>query len=218
MAIQIFALSPSWARLSRLRLPRLPRKKDKLLIVSANPSELTDFRHDLELFFPSDYIAYLSVKEQTFQDKVQQIDTETSAIVDGVSTLISHAKYIALAQPEALVKKAPPPKVIERYKTKLQIGDKINYNEFIQALSLEGFDRKDFVAGAGDIAIRGGILDIFPIDKDNPLRIEFFGNEIDSIREFDPISQRSVGELKETEFIARVFYRRRRRFRLRHSF
>ncbi|HRT67649.1 MAG TPA: transcription-repair coupling factor, partial [Bacteroidota bacterium] len=70
---------------------------------------------------------------------------------------------------------------------------------------LNGFTRTDFVASEGDIAIRGGIIDIFPYGKDNPLRLEFFGDFIESIREFDIISQRSINEHQEITFFNNLF-------------
>ena len=57
---------------------------------------------------------------------------------------------------------------------------------------LQGFERKELVENQGDISIRGGIVDVFPLGYDSPLRFEFWGNEIESIREFDPLSQRSI--------------------------
>ena len=78
---------------------------------------------------------------------------------------------------------------------------------FIQSLALNGFDRKDFVSTTGDIAVRGGIVDIFPIGNDNPLRLEFFGDEIESIPEFNPLSQRSIRNIETIEFIGSILHR-----------
>src|SRR5688500_4382710 len=58
----------------------------------------------------------------------------------------------------------------------------------------------------GDYAVRGGIIDIFPAGLDNPIRIEFFGDEIDSIREFEPLSQRSMRDMDRVELMARLFH------------
>ena len=64
------------------------------------------------------------------------------------------------------------------------------------------FQKKDFVEEYGDVAVRGGILDIFPFSGDNPVRFEFWGDTVESIREFDVLSQRSIRELKKATILA----------------
>ncbi|MFN3781419.1 MAG: DEAD/DEAH box helicase, partial [Candidatus Kapaibacteriota bacterium] len=81
----------------------------------------------------------------------------------------------------------------------------VNYETFIGELLLKGFERKDFVEEQGDIAIRGSIVDIFPLGLDNPLRIEFFGDEIESIRLFDLETHRSIKKLDKIEIITTLF-------------
>ncbi|MDA3844798.1 MAG: hypothetical protein PF588_10585, partial [Candidatus Kapabacteria bacterium] len=66
------------------------------------------------------------------------------------------------------------------------------------------FEKKEFVGVQGDMAVRGGILDIWPIGWENPLRVEFWGDENESIREFNSMSQRSITQHDSVEFIAAV--------------
>lgn len=71
-------------------------------------------------------------------------------------------------------------------------GDEVNQTGLIKKLTELGLAREDMVEGVGQFSVRGGILDVFPPSAQNPFRIEFFGDEIDSIREFDTVSQISV--------------------------
>ena len=64
-----------------------------------------------------------------------------------------------------------------------------------------GYSREDIVEGEGQFSIRGGILDVFSPNMENPLRIEFFDDETDSIRTFDPYTQRSIEKLSEARII-----------------
>ena len=68
------------------------------------------------------------------------------------------------------------------------------------------FVKKDFVEEYGDFAVRGGILDVFPFVGDNPIRFEFWGDTVESIREFDVISQRSIRDLQSASVIASLFH------------
>ena len=71
----------------------------------------------------------------------------------------------------------------------------------LEALDEGGYRREDPVTGPGQIALRGGILDIFPSDADWPVRLEFFGDTVESLRRFDPGTQRSEGPLESLEIL-----------------
>ncbi len=79
----------------------------------------------------------------------------------------------------------------------------ISYDETLELQKLEeklasfGYDREEQISAPGQFAVRGGILDIFPLTEDNPIRIEFWGDEVDSIRSFEVDSQRSIENLTE---------------------
>ena len=68
-------------------------------------------------------------------------------------------------------------------------------------LTDQGYSTERFVGSPGEFAIRGGIFDIFPFSGEYPLRVEFFGDEVDTIREFDPDSQRSIAFLKHARIV-----------------
>jgi transcription-repair coupling factor (superfamily II helicase) len=76
-------------------------------------------------------------------------------------------------------------------------GDLLERELFVEELHIQGYLNVPVVSGAGEMSIRGGILDIFPPDKDHPVRIEFFGDEIESLRFFDIETQLSIREIKE---------------------
>jgi len=89
---------------------------------------------------------------------------------------------------------------LENYKENiisLKNGDTLDLEKFTSHLVHAGFERKEIVVKRGEFSIRGGIIDIFPITEDNPLRIELFDDEIDSIRTFDLNSQKSLTKTEE---------------------
>ena len=89
----------------------------------------------------------------------------------------------------------------------LSVGDNLSPKLLVEKLLLTGYTRDTIVSNTGDIGVRGFVVDVFPINFDNPVRIEFFGDEIESIRLFDPKTQKSLSNLEEvtinpyTEFL-----------------
>jgi transcription-repair coupling factor (superfamily II helicase) len=79
----------------------------------------------------------------------------------------------------------------------LKVYEEIGLDDLAQHLESIGYERRDPVEGVGEYSIRGGILDVFSPDQEQPVRLEFFGDEIESIRRFDPESQRSIHKLNE---------------------
>ncbi|MEZ6066667.1 MAG: transcription-repair coupling factor [Planctomycetaceae bacterium] len=79
----------------------------------------------------------------------------------------------------------------------LRVGDSLDLDDLLRWLVERGFERESAIERPGEFAVHGGILDVYPPDAEDPLRIELFGDEIDSIRSFDVLSQRKVEDLKQ---------------------
>jgi transcription-repair coupling factor (superfamily II helicase) len=101
--------------------------------------------------------------------------------------LVTHAR--------ALLVGLPRPDTLGASTFLVQTGALRDLEETVTRLRTVGFNGVDFVDGHGDFALRGGILDIFPFTAEHPVRIEFSGDSVESIREFDPVSQRSIRAL-----------------------
>ncbi len=107
---------------------------------------------------------------------------------------------IILTSVQALMQLTPLADSIEEISQTLQLGDEIDLDALTQKLVEAGYDFKPEVEEKGDASVRGGILDVWPLIEDLPLRCEFFGSELESIRCFNPLDQRSVE--KRIELIA----------------
>ena len=79
----------------------------------------------------------------------------------------------------------------------LKLGDTVDFEQLKRVMVALGYDREEQIEGPGQFAVRGGILDIYPLTEEVPIRVELWGDEIDSIRTFDVESQRSIENLKE---------------------
>jgi len=116
----------------------------------------------------------------------------TIARGDVLQRLQSSFTGILVSSIEAILEKVPPASSVEQAAMDIASGQEIDPEELIERLVGQGFERTEFVEAPGDLALRGGILDVFPFIGTYPIRIEFFGDEVDSIREFDIHTQRSV--------------------------
>ena len=127
-------------------------------------------------------------------------DPEVSAArLAALRELATAAPAIIVVTRDGLDQPAPAPATLGAGILRLAPGEKPGLTALAVRLEDAGFLRASSAAERGQYALRGGILDIFPWQTALPLRIEFFGDEIESIRPYDPDSQRSVGTLKECE-------------------
>lgn len=108
---------------------------------------------------------------------------------------------VIIASADALIEKLVPADQFHKSSIHLHKGDVISPEELSTKLTDQGYQSTRFVDAPGEFAIRGGIFDVFPFSGEYPVRIEFFGDEIDTIREFDPDSQRSIAYLNETRLV-----------------
>ena len=99
----------------------------------------------------------------------------------------------------ALARKSVSPAEIEKAGVVLRRDEDYSLEELVEKLIAVGYVREDPVSGIGEFSSRGGILDIWPPGNDLPVRLEFFGDTIDSLREFDPETQLSTAQLREVE-------------------
>jgi transcription-repair coupling factor (superfamily II helicase) len=121
-----------------------------------------------------------------------------------VEKIIKNDTYILVTSAEALVEKMPAPELFEEASVLIEKGQNYEPDMLKAQLLDQGYQSVRFVDRPGEFAMRGGILDVYPFSGEYPVRLEFFGNEVDSIREFDPDSQRSVSFLDEARFVPDV--------------
>ena len=104
---------------------------------------------------------------------------------------------IVLTTVNALVQRVPPRKLFEGRSLVLGVGGRIPRDRLISHLQQNGYQRSETVREAGEYAVRGGILDVFPTGSPDPVRLDFFGDTLESMRLFDALSQRSTGTLPQ---------------------
>lgn len=128
--------------------------------------------------------------------------------VDGQSSEYEHSRLSILTDiaqcklravvtcPEAALQYTIPPHILNKFTFFVKSGISLTLDEMLQTLSVAGYSRYDQVDGIGQFSLRGGILDVFPPNFNKPLRIEFWGDQIDTICQFEPSSQRRTSPLE----------------------
>ncbi|MBL4844011.1 MAG: transcription-repair coupling factor [Planctomycetes bacterium] len=99
----------------------------------------------------------------------------------------------------ALLQQVPAPRRLTSGLTLLEVGAELDPHELTRCLVMRGYSRVQVAEAPGELAIRGGVFDLFPLGEALPLRVELFGDEIESLRRFDPVDQRSVETLTRYE-------------------
>src|SRR5690606_14085724 len=133
---------------------------------------------DQVLFYPSSYRRPYQIEETDNANVLMRAEV--------LNRLNTHKKPILIVSyTEALFEKVITRKQLNQNTLKITVGDQITIDFVNEMLFEYNFKRVDFVSEPGEFSVRGGIIDVYSFSNENPFRIEFFGNEIDSIRTFD---------------------------------
>ena len=108
---------------------------------------------------------------------------------------------IICTYPEALAERVTDPDSMRRETVRVKVGDRLAIGELEELLADSGFTKVDFVYEPGQYSLRGGIFDVFSFSESKPYRLDFFGEEVDSIRRFEISSQLSADRLNEVEIV-----------------
>ncbi len=176
-----------------------------LLVLCETNSEAEDFEHDFSSLVDADDIVLFT--KPIRKSNIHFNDDDISFwLIDSLLAIKEKISPIIIATGDILNSDVPLPDSLNTNMQLLEVGTEINLDDLSTELLLNGFERQDFVSTQGELSIRGGILDIFPLDSNTPIRIEFFGDEIESIRTFDILSQRSIDSFDKINFMTKIYH------------
>lgn len=161
---------------------------------------LNDFYNLLDerqvYFFPSSWKRSAAYGAEDAQGVVQR-----TATMHAVRNFSGKGYLVVCTCPEALAERVADAEVLQRETITVRVGDRISIEVLEQALVDASFTRVDFVYEPGQYSVRGGIVDVFSYSESKPYRLDFFGDEVDSIRRFNISSQLSSDRLERVEII-----------------
>ena len=162
-----------------------------LLVVTPGEREAGVITEELMEFLPGVAVRQFPVLQLLPYQVLAQSKELAAQRLQVLEGLAGGERMIVAAPVEALLRRLVPPEVFCAGAFSLAVGDRVDLNDLLGRLPDLGYERVDLVEGRGQYALRGGILDIFPMTAHRPSRLEFFDDEVDSIRRFNASTQRT---------------------------
>ena len=168
-----------------------------LIVIAPTEKDADACVRDLSLFLGEDQAFLLPPWDLLTTDMFAfQRETELARL-EVFHRLAYGGPAVVVIPIRALMQKVIPREILEGYVEWVSVGDCRERDEFVQRLTEGGYGRVTLVEGKGEFSVRGNVIDLFPPPADHPYRLEFFGDELESIRSFDEATQRSLTELAE---------------------
>lgn len=172
--------------------------KHVLILTGANQEEIKLF-HDFPLFTEQtvvDFPAWETLPSEQISPSPDIVGERYKVLREiGSQT----QPYIIISNLQACLQRLISPAQFSRLYLSFKLGDTISFDDLIKQLTEMGYVRRAAAAEKGEFAVRGGILDIFPVSSPDPYRLEFWGDEIESLRIYDPIGQKSVRSIDRVD-------------------
>ena len=168
----------------------------QIIFVASTDLEAKKAYEDLS-FYMKDKVIYLGTQDIYFYHLDAKDRNEEAKKLKTLLRLAKGEKVVLVTSAEAILRKYIPKDVLLNNTFNYKVGDVINLQELSDKLVSLGYERVSKIEGFGQFSIRGGIIDIFSLEYTNPIRMELFDDEIDSIRTFDVFSQKSIDKIKK---------------------
>ncbi|XGK33180.1 transcription-repair coupling factor [Lactobacillus acidophilus] len=186
----------------------ISKLNEPLILVEENENKAQNLYGELSAILDSEQVQIFSLDATIATQTAVSSPDELSSRIQALSFLLSKKAGIVITTPQGLQYKISNPTDFAQAKRVFIPEKEYELTELNNWLVHSGYQKEALVAKPGEFAIRGDILDIYPLDRENPVRIEFFGDEIDTVKEFNLTTQRSTQEIDLVEITAaqdRVF-------------
>ena len=184
-------VSPFAGSSKSLFIKTIVESEKQILLLCPTAQSVNETKVELSILELEDLIVSTDeLNAETFQERLTDLNKRN--------------KFILISTYEILKLKLPSKNAIDKNTTKVEIGDNLTYNDLIEYFNTINYNRDKYVDGPGDFAVRGSIIDFWSYSEKQPVRLEFDGDFIESIRHFDPDSQRSLDKLSSATVAASI--------------
>ena len=191
------------AGLEPLILAELARTGQPVAYIMSDGQRMADIEQMLSFVAPDIPVLTLPAWDCLPYDRVSPSADNSARRLSALTGLIAHRKKphaaIVLVTANAMLQKVAPRDVIESLAFSARPGNTVRMDDIAARLERNGFDRVSTVREVGEFAVRGGILDVFVPGQEEPVRLDFFGDTLETIRTFDPASQRTTGQARSLD-------------------
>ena len=167
------------------------------LVVAPDKGSAERLRDDLSVIMePNQVRVFPEWGVHPYEDRSPSSDV-IGLRIEALDGLLFGEEGVVVTTGRALLNFTIPPQVLRETTVQIELGDAMDRDALLELMIASGYERMPMVEEMGQLSVRGGILDVFPSTTEHPYRIEFFGDEVESIRRFDVSSQRSLEHLQE---------------------
>ncbi len=163
-----------------------------MVILTSDPYSAILLAEDLETLIPEVPVEIFSALEVLPHEHVTQDPAIMMERLRALKLLLFAESGVVIVPVAAATRRLIPYDTFQQFPQMIRLGQELDLAEFVGALVTMGYQREDMVAGPGQFSVRGGIIDLFQLTEERPIRIELFDTEVDSIRTFDLATQRSL--------------------------
>jgi transcription-repair coupling factor (superfamily II helicase) len=194
-------LSPVPDGMDAFLVAELARQGKPVAFLLSDSSRMADIEQMLSFCVPEIPVLSLPAWDCLPYDRVSPSADISAKRLSALTGLIAHTKKphpaIVLVTANAMLQKMAPSDVIDSLAFSARPGNQVRMDDIAARLERNGFDRVATVREVGEYAVRGGILDVFLPGSEEPVRLDFFGDTLETIRSFDPASQRTIAQVRE---------------------
>ncbi len=191
------------AGLEPFLIAEMAKAGQPIAYVMSDGQHMADVEQMLGFIAPEIPVLTLPAWDCLPYDRVSPSSDTSARRLAALSGLIAHHRKphaaIVLVTVNAMLQKVAPQDIIESLAFSARPGNQVRMDDIAARLERNGFERVATVREVGEYAVRGGILDVFVPGSEEPVRLDFFGDTLESIRSFDPASQRTTGQVRSLD-------------------
>lgn len=172
--------------------------KNVLILTGASQEEIRLF-HDFALFTDRPVVDFPSWETLPSENIPPSPDIVGERYKTLKQIMESQEPHIILSGLQACLQRLIPPAVFQSLYLSLKPGQSPSFEQMIQKLLTMGYQRRPVASDKGEFAVRGGIIDVFPVSSPDPYRLEFWGDDLESMRLYDPVGQKSIRSINQID-------------------
>ncbi|MEM9950764.1 MAG: transcription-repair coupling factor [Chloroflexota bacterium] len=177
-----------------------------IIMLTSTGRQAYNIAEQLPVWMPDAHRIYrFAEPTPMFYDRLPWDNAVIQDRIDTLQALLfaddNETQPLVITSARALMQRTMPVNQFRKYSTSLRVGDRYQLNQLIETWVALGYESTTMVVQAGTFSRRGGILDIFPMASRYPIRLEFFDDELDTLRRFDPSTQRTIESLKQAVIV-----------------